>query len=629
MKHFILFPILLLCLSAFAQDKKEIVIKTEVSEATVFINGAQVVRKKTVDLPVGVSLVKFSDLSPYLDVKSLQLKTSDNVVVLSVNHQFNYSDSAGRSKEIEALIKRRNEIEDKIKLENISLSIISEELAFLKDNRIIGGKNQEVSFNNLKETANFYRDRITALKTKESENTKNISKFTSEKQSIEKQIRQISTIKPSPVSEVWAKVETKTITKCEMILSYFVSNAGWFPSYDIRAKSIADPIDLVYKANIHQSTKEDWKNVKLKLSSGNPNLGGVAPQLQSYRLYYGSTPPRYKNIENQVSGKVLDSKDRAGIPGVNVAIKGSTIGTITDLDGNYTISIPNNNCQLEFSFIGYEKQTLAVNGSTMNVELQENSAQLSDVVVVGYGVAKDDDEQDRFKSAEMESPKKERKKQKAMPSQQYIQSVKVENETSFEFEVKNLYTINSDNKSMVVDIDSYSLDAKYEYYCVPKADKDAFLMANILDWEKLNIMEGEANIFFENTFIGKTILDVRNVADTLSISLGRDKSVSVKREKIKDFTKKQFFGSKKEETRTWQISIKNNKKQAINMVLFDQVPVSSVDEIEVTVENISGASINKENGELKWKLNLDQAGKKDYEVKYKVKYPKDKALIVE
>ena len=95
----------------------------------------------------------------------------------------------------------------------------------------------------------------------------------------------------------------------------------------------------------------------------------------------------------------------------------------------------------------------------------------------------------------------------------------------------------------------YDLPAFYQYYCVPKIDKDAFLIANIVDWEKYNLLEGEANVFFEDTYVGKTLMDVRYASDTLEISLGRDKKVSVNREKIKDFTNKQFIGNNKEETR--------------------------------------------------------------------------------
>jgi hypothetical protein len=103
----------------------------------------------------------------------------------------------------------------------------------------------------------------------------------------------------------------------------------------------------------------------------------------------------------------------------------------------------------------------------------------------------------------------------------------------------------------------------------------------------------------------------------------------VKREKIKDYTTRRFIGTKKEETKAWQISVKNNKQQVISMVLYDQIPVSKMEEIEVTTENISGGDFNKESGEIKWKLKLDPVAKKELDLKYKVKYPKDEKLTIE
>jgi hypothetical protein len=111
--------------------------------------------------------------------------------------------------------------------------------------------------------------------------------------------------------------------------------------------------------------------------------------------------------------------------------------------------------------------------------------------------------------------------------------------------------------------------------------------------------------------------------------LGRDKSIVVKREKIKDYTTRQFIGTKKEETKAWQISVKNNKQQPINMILYDQIPVSTMEEIEIITDNLSGGDFNTESGEVKWKLKLEPSAKKDMELKYKVKYPKDKALTIE
>ena len=130
-------------------------------------------------------------------------------------------------------------------------------------------------------------------------------------------------------------------------------------------------------------------------------------------------------------------------------------------------------------------------------------------------------------------------------------------------------------------------------------------MANIIEWEKYNLLEGEANIFFEDTYIGKSLLDVRYASDTLHISLGRDKNVSVSREKVKNFTTRQFIGSKKVETRDWLITVKNNKSQKINMLVMDQVPVSTLEEIEVEIQNDSGASKDVENGEMKWIFTLE------------------------
>lgn len=195
--------------------------------------------------------------------------------------------------------------------------------------------------------------------------------------------------------------------------------------------------------------------------------------------------------------------------------------------------------------------------------------------------------------------------------------------------VAGIATDKSDNKNYTVDVEFYDLPAFYKYYCVPKIDKDAFLIAHITNWEKYNLLEGEANVFFEDTYVGKTLMDVRNASDTLEISLGRDKKVSVNREKVKDFITKQFIGSKKEETRSWKTTVKNNKDQAINLIILDQIPVSTNADIEVSAQNISGAKQNTETGEVKWEFELKPTEKKEFELRYSVKYPKNRSLIID
>ena len=612
----------------FSQEIKVVEVKTDVNEVTVFIDGAQVVRKKSIDLTQGKSILKFVNLSPFIDPKSVQVKVEGELTVLSVNHQQNYLDKIDKPKELQDLEKSLETIDSKIKQENTYLSIIKEELAFLQENRAIGGKNEQISIANLQQVSDFYSNKLTALKLKEIERNNTIEDLNEQKTNIQNQIKTLSSKKEFPTGEILVKVDAKKNVNFSFEFSYVVGNAGWFPTYDIRAKNINEPVQLIYKANVKQDTKEDWNNVKLKFSSSDPNVSGVAPELKTYFLNYNTLPPTYKLTANGVSGKVTDNKGEP-LPGASVIVQGTTIGTVTNMQGNYSITIPNNASQLNYSFIGYNLQTLPITGNIMNVALEESEMKLDEVAVVGYGTQKKLSLSGALqgKVAGVSVDKSEMKirgtRSLAVPTAQ------VDNQTTVNFEIKTPYTIKSDNKNYTVDIEFYNLPAIYQYYCVPKIDKDAFLIAKIVDWEKYNLLEGEANVFFEETYVGKTLLDVRYASDTLEISLGRDKKVSVNREKIKDFSTKQFIGNKKEETRTWKTTVKNNKNQEINMIVLDQVPVSTAEDIEVNVLNISEAKHDLETGELKWEFTLKPVDKRELDLKYSVKYPKFRNLIIE
>ncbi len=620
--HILIFS--LIWASAFAQEPTEQEVESSVNEVTVFLDGAQVVRTKSVDLAKGKTILKFVNLSPFIDAKSIQAKANGMVTILSVNHQKNYLSQNKKDKNIDDLEEALELVEDKIQLENTHLSIISEELEFLQINKYIGGKNDQVNITNLKDASEFYGNKLTALKLKSIERNKTIKELNAEKNKLQNQINTLSSKKDFPTGEILVKIDAEINGKFSIELSYLVGNAGWFPSYDIRAKNINEPVQLIYKANVKQDTKVDWKNVKLKFSSSEPNVSGIAPQLKTYFLNYNSFPPVYKLSNNSVSGRVMDSKGEPLI-GVMVSIPGSTIAAITDFDGHYSITVPNSASQISYSFIGFKPKTLSIYGSTMNVALQEEAMALDEVAVVGYGTRKKEALQGKVAGVSVANDKIRIRGSNSMA----IPTAQVEKQTAVDFEIDVPYTINSDNKNYSVDMTVYNLPAFYQYYSVPKIDKDAFLIANIVDWEKYNLLEGEANVFFEETYVGKTLLDVRFAKDTLEISLGRDKMVTVNREKIKDYTSRQFIGSKKEESRAWKITVKNNKSQDINMIILDQIPVSTREDIEVNEEQISGAEKNNDTGELKWKFNLPPGDKEEIDLKYSVKYPKNRNLIIE
>ena len=611
--------------TVFSQEITVKELKSDVNEVCVFLDGAQIVRKKSVDLTKGKTLIKFVNLSPFIDAKSVQVKAEGELTVLSVNHQQNYLDKMAKSDELTSLEKKLETIDDAINIEITLLSVISEELSFLQENRDIGGKNEQVSITNLQQASEFYSSKLTALKMKEIERNKRLKTLNEQKTDLHNQIKTLRSTKDYPNGEILVKVDAKQSGKFSLELSYLVANAGWFPTYDIRAKNINEPVQLIYKANVKQDTKVDWTNVKLKFSSADPNVSGVAPELKTYYLNYNTLPPTYKLSSNSVSGKVFDSNGEP-LPGANVIVEGTTIGTISDLDGNYSITIPNNAGQLTYSFIGFNSKTIAITNPIINVALEESMMALEEVVVVGSGSNNLLTGALQGRVAGIDIKNSKRFKDKSSLS---IPMAQVENQTSVDFEINTPYSVKSDNKNYTVDMTSYDLAAFYQYYCVPKIDKDVFLIANVVDWEKYNLLEGEANVFFEDTYVGKTLLDVRYASDTLEISLGRDKKVSVNREKIKDYTDKQFFGNKKEETRAWKTSVKNNKTQTIKMIILDQVPVSTAEEIEVNVQNISGGKHNTETGTVKWEFDLKPNDKKEFELKYAVKFPKYRNVILE
>ncbi|NNK11532.1 MAG: mucoidy inhibitor MuiA family protein [Flavobacteriaceae bacterium] len=599
-----------------AQEPREIEVRTNVNEVTVFIEGAQVTRKNILNIPAGTSILKFTDLSPFINGKSLQFKADGNVTVLSVNQQQNYLEKLDKSNELINLEAQLESVRDKIKKERTYLDILSEEIIFLQSNKDIGG-NQTLTAATLKSAADYFGTQLTALKLKELDRKAALDKFSLEERDLQNQINTLSGRKEYANGEVLVKLEAKRATQTNLELTYVVNNAGWFPSYDIRSTNVNEPVSLVYKANIKQDTKIDWKDVKLRLSSANPNISGTAPEMQTYFLDYNTSPPVYNRSVNEVSGVVRDT-DNQPLPGAMVMVQGTSIGTTTNFDGFYSLALPSNANILEYSYIGYERKTLSVSRNVMNVTLVEDAQALEEVVVTGYsGKEKRAMRNGMVADASMEP------QIKSIPLQE------VENQTTVDFVINLPYTVNSDNKTYTVTMADYTLPATYQYYSIPKIEKEAYLISSIKDWEKYNLLEGEANIFFENTFVGKTVLDVRYATDTLDISLGKDKSVSVNREKITDFSSKKFVGTRKEESRAWKITVKNNKSQPISMLLLDQVPVSVRDEIKVEIDELSGGKHDAQTGEIKWELRLNSKEEKVFTLKYMVKYPRNRNLVIE
>lgn len=202
----------------------------------------------------------------------------------------------------------------------------------------------------------------------------------------------------------------------------------------------------------------------------------------------------------------------------------------------------------------------------------------------------------------------------------------VENQLNISFDIAIPYDILSNGKVHSVALKEIKLPASYKYYAAPKVEKDAFLLAEINDYAKYNLLPGEANIIFEGMYVGKTFMNPGQTSDTLNLSMGRDKKVVIIREKVVDKSGTKFLSSKKEQTFTYDITLRNNKKEAVFMLLKDQYPLSSDKEIEVQLLEKDGAKANLETGILTWDISLKPNETKKIRISYVVKYPKDKVI---
>ena len=606
----------------------------EIKHVTVFTNGAQVERSHAVNLTAGEHVITFTGLSPYTDVKSMQIKARGKLTILGVNYRTTHPDSLQRVnqlREAERLVKQTADKERELKAQ---LEVVNAQMEMVKTNSSTGNRTAVTPLVNIKELNNYYAQETLELKKKAIAIDEELATLAEIREKQEKTVDSIAHLKLKAITEADLTLQVPQAGKVEFDLTYYVRNAGWYPTYDLRSEGLGQPLQLSYKANVFQNTKEEWSNIPVTLSSANPSRSNIAPELRTYWIDFGKQAPRYDNessADGSVSGVVLDEEGDPLI-GCTVTVVGTSLGSVTDINGRYSITLPRGKSQLQFSYVGYLSQTQRVNGSTLNVRMKEDTSTLEEVTVIGYGVSngrkrgasKTKASEEMLAggiAASYESPK--------LPESELISVKEQKAQFGYEFEIGQPLTLSSDGKTTTTEIARYQLPATYQYLGIPRADKDAFLVADATDWQQHSLLEGEANVYFENSFIGKTILDPTVANDTLHFSLGRDNGIRIQREKVSARSSRRLLASTQEQDMTWRITVKNSRKEAVSLTLQDQIPVSENSNITVTTEELSGGQLDKSTGFVVWQLELQPNEQREFIVHYRVKYPKNRRLDVE
>jgi uncharacterized protein (TIGR02231 family) len=523
MRHSFLIVMLTFSLFKSQEIKKEI----EVKQATVFLQGAKVFGSTNVSLQKGRNVVKIINLPNDLDENTYKINLEKNTTLLSITPQSNYLKNDEMSEGEKKLNDEKKKFQREVNLLNIKIKNLTGEQNIINDNLKVSTNDKSTPQEQLIKLTEFYRKRMLEIDNQVFLLNEQKSVLDESIAKINKQFSEEQTHKNQNKKELMLEILAENEMNLNLGVSYIVSNAGWVPSYDLRALSTKKPLEIVYKGKIYQKTGQDWNNVKLFVSTYRPSYNQNRPILS----------PLY---------------------------------------------------------------------------VAEYTAHSYDDAKMGY-----------MKKAEMSAVNSYQiREEVAAPSQIPVATVS-DSQMNVLYELKFNQTIVSQEKEQYVILDKKDVDATYKYHTVPKLNNQVFLMAFVKDWQNLNLISGEGNIYFEDNYIGKTNITSNYVKEEFPISLGVDERIIVKRIKLEDKTSQKTLNSNKWETESYQITVRNNTKENIELEILDQLPLSENSKITVKSLETGNGILDDKTGSILWNRNISSGASDKINFSYEVKYPKE------
>ena len=544
-------------LSLAANDKE--IIKSSLSEVTVYTNGAQIYRKANFNVKPGITELIIEGVSPNIDPKSLQVKAFGNVVLIDSKYEAYYPKPEAVKleglhlkirKDIRLLQDSINNVMFDVKEIQDEIDVLNTSKTILTNNGAIRGQGKvNDSIQLLKQAMDYYQLKMNEINKKLQQlnrrlkgKNETLSEMHSRMSDLQNyQSSNTPKVPTGPIHRVVVTLQSKEVVSGRLAISYLASGASWVPSYDIRSEIASGKVNLAYKASIQQNTGENWDNVQLTLSTNDPYQNKIKPELHPWYVDYYNF--------GAINGRMNSYGLANAAPSVN----------------------------------SHKETAKYVEDASMDRE-GETAANFTTII-------------NRVLSAE--------------------------------YKIDLPYTIESDDESHLVWVRNVDLTANYRYYTVPKIDPGVFLVAEVLKLEDLQLVPASANIFFDGTYIGETYIDPTAMNDTLKLSLGKDPNIIAKRILLKKDSKEKIVGNDMERTYAYEISVKNLKANTIELVIEDQVPVTTNGQIVIEAINTGKADYDKTSGKLTWTVDLKTKTTDKFTYSFKIKYPKDQNVILQ
>ncbi|MES2398272.1 MAG: DUF4139 domain-containing protein [Bacteroidota bacterium] len=544
------------CANATETEKT---IKTKPEKIIVYMQGAQVHRNATVNLVAGQNTVIFSGLENCINAAAIQASGNGNFIIADIQHEVHYPelDKAKLLGDVryKKLMKSINDSLQEIGYQLEDITSKSEALAteknVLLNYNLYKGLSKKDSIALLRDGLTYLREKLYNINSEQLKLKREREKLMVKQTLLNERLNNInSELANQDANGEEEKVDYRILvhiiadqpTIAAINLNYYITNAGWTPSYDLRAISNEQNVKLTYKAQIHQQSGTDWGSVKLVLSTANPNRSYNLPNLSPWYLGYNS----YNNFKDKYARAKMASPSA-----------GYANAAITNEDAKML-----------------DQTELATAKSAMDYT-----------------------------------------------------SV-TENMIETEYEIKLNYSIPSDGKEHFAAIMVKELKTLYRYKAVPKVNNNVYLTAVLPDWEDAITMSGAASIYYDGSYIGATSLSPGGTEDTIQLSLGIDKNIAIKRQKIKDKCSQKVLDNDIVHQYTFEITMKNSRATKIDIEVEDQLPLAQDKSITIERKELSGANYDEVTGKLKWRSTIQAKDNKKLTLTYQVKAPKNMPVAV-
>lgn len=553
MKNQIIIALLFCFIGSKAESIKKV--KTTVDNATVYLTGATLSSTENFNLNAGINQLIFEGVAPTLDQSSLQASGKGNFVIMDVKYHVKYNEQAVVVPVTSKNLKAINAVNDSLVELNFTIDELNDQLNSLLmekniilGNRLMKGETKQDTLALLKDAMDYLRAKLKNINSEsfklkrelyvQGETKTRLTNRLIELNNISNAASNSQTASNEALYQIIVTVMADVEITAKVTISYFINEAGWKPSYDLRASSSTNLITVTHKAQLYQNTGVDWTNATLTLATGTPSQSIVKPTLN----------PVYLSFFQAYSNNLKKEKN----------------------------------------------ESLRVDEMTSKPSATSQTAMLND----------------EAKDAAM----------------MYDFTEMVENLIQTEYAIKIKYNIPSDGKEHLVIIQNKEIKAAYSFSAIPKLDANAFLVAKITNWEDLNLIPGESRIFFDGSYLGQSFINPDETNDTLTLSLGRDKSIVLKRKTLKDKSKQKLILDEKVITYAYEITVKNTKSLSVSLNITDQIPISATKEIVVKMVDNSKANYDLETGKLDWDIILKPNETRKFLVTYEVSIPKDKIV---